>query len=164
VLRNAPQAVRERLEDALDVLDSDDTEQLQRRFVRVLQPQALAERVLVRSQDIAQVVGNIEGLIRSAHGFDHLTAFFRAMNERELRQQAMKAQRCLLLSSIEAAKGLEFDHVIVPGLNRGEFAPGGDTVDNRNLLYVAMTRARQRLTLLCDADRPSAYLREAGLL
>ena len=164
VLRNAPDAVRERLEDALDVLDSDDPELLQRRFVRVLQPQALAERVLVRTQDIAQVVGNIEGLIRSAHGFDHLTSFFRAMNERELRQQAMKAQHCLLLSSIEAAKGLEFDHVIVPGLNRGEFAPGGDTVDNRNLLYVAMTRARQRLTLLCDADRPSAYLREAGLL
>ena len=63
-----------------------------------------------------------------------------------------------------AAKGLEFEHVIVPGLNRGEFATGGDSVDNRNLLYVAMTRARQRLTLMCDRDRPSAYLKDAGLL
>ena len=164
VLRNATPAVRERLEDALDVLDSDDPEQLQRRFLRVLQPQALAARMLVRSQDIAQVSANLEGLMRSASGYDHLTSFFRAMNEREVRLQAMKRQHCLLLSSIEAAKGLEFEHVIVPGLNRGEFATGGDSVDNRNLLYVAMTRARQRLTLMCDRDRPSAYLKDAGLL
>ena len=110
------------------------------------------------------MVGNIEGLIQSASGYDHLTSFFRAMNEREVRQQGMPKKHALLISSIEAAKGLEFDHVILPHLNKGEFALGGHSVDNRNLLYVAMTRARRRLTVLCDADRPSAYLRDAGLL
>lgn len=164
VLRNAAPAVRQRLEDALDVLHNEDTEVLLRRFVRVLQPAALAARVMVRRQDIAQVAANIEGLIQSVATFDHLTAFFRAMNERERRQQAMKPQHCILLSSIEAAKGLEFEHVILPGLNKGEFALGGDTTDNRNLLYVAMTRARRRLTILCDRTRPSAYLQDAGLL
>lgn len=164
VMRNAPPAVRHLLEDALDVIDSDDADTLQRRFVRVLQPQRLAARMMVRKQDIAQVVGNIEGLIQSASGFDHLTSFFRAMNEREVRQHGMPKKHALLISSIEAAKGLEFDHVILPHLNRGEFALGGHSVDNRNLLYVAMTRARRRLTVLCDADRPSAYLRDAGLL
>lgn len=164
VLRNAAPAVRQRLEDALDVLHNEDTEVLLRRFVRVLQPAALAARVMVRRQDIAQVAANIEGLIQSAATFDHLTAFFRAMIERERRQQAMKPQHCILLSSIEAAKGLEFEHVILPGLNKGEFALGGDTTDNRNLLYVAMTRARRRLTILCDRTRPSAYLKDAGLL
>ena len=164
VLRNAPDDVRERLEDALDVLESDDPETLQRRFVRVLQPQRLAERMMVRQRDIAQVVGNIEGLIQSAAGYDHLTSFFRAMNEREVRQHGMNPRQSLLISSIEAAKGLEFDHVILPGLNKGEFAIGGDTEDNRNLLYVAMTRARRRLTILCDRTRASAYLRDAGLI
>lgn len=164
VLRNAPTAVLPLLEDALDVIDSDDPEVWQRRFVRVLQPQRLAARMMVRKQDIEQVVGNLEGLIRSATGYDHLTSFFRAMNEREVRQHHMPRKHALLLSSIEAAKGLEFDHVILPGLNKGEFALGGHSVDNRNLLYVAMTRARRRLTILCDASRPSAYLRDAGLL
>ncbi len=164
VLRNAPDAVRPLLEDALDVIDSDDPDTWQRRFVRVLQPQRLAARMMVRQQDIGQVVGNLEGLIQSASGYDHLTSFFRAMNEREMRQHGMPKKHALLLSSIEAAKGLEFDHVILPGLNKGEFALGGHSVDNRNLLYVAMTRARRRLTILCDASRPSAYLRDAGLL
>ena len=76
----------------------------------------------------------------------------------------MRGKDCVVLSSIEAAKGLEFDHVIMPGLNKGEFAIGGNTTDNRNLLYVGMTRARQRLTLLCERRRPSQYLVDAGLL
>ncbi len=164
VLRNAPDAVRQLLEDALDVIDSRDTGKWQRHFTRVLRPQALAARRMVRQQDIAQVVHNIEGLVRSSAGYDDLTSFFRAMNEREMRLHGMARKHCLLLSSIEAAKGLEFDHVIVPGLNKGEFAIGGHSVDNRNLLYVAMTRARRRLTLLCDRGRPSAYLRDAGLI
>jgi DNA helicase-2/ATP-dependent DNA helicase PcrA len=164
VLRNAPDAIKPLLEDALDVIDSDDPGTWQRRFVRVLQPQRLAARMMVRKQDIEQVIGNLEGLIQSASGYDHLTSFFRAMNEREMRQHGMPKKHALLISSIEAAKGLEFDHVILPGLNKGEFALGGQSVDNRNLLYVAMTRARRRLTILCDAGRPSAYLRDAGLL
>ena len=164
VLRNAPAAVQALLEDALDVIDTDDPEVWQRRFVRALQPQRLAARTMVRKQDIEQVIGNLEGLIRSATGYDHLTSFFRAMNEREMRQHGMPRKHALLLSSIEAAKGLEFDHVILPGLNKGEFALGGHSVDNRNLLYVAMTRARRRLSILCDAGRPSAYLRDAGLI
>jgi DNA helicase-2/ATP-dependent DNA helicase PcrA len=86
------------------------------------------------------------------------------MNERELRQHGMKGKDAVVLSSIEAAKGLEFDHVIMPGLNKGEFALGGASADNRNLLYVGMTRARHRLTLLCDPARPSKYLIDAGLM
>ena len=128
VLRNAPAAIKPLLEDALDVIDSDDPEAWQRRFVRVLQPQRLAARMMVRKQDIDQVIGNLEGLIRSASGYDHLTSFFRAMNEREMRQHGMPKKHALLLSSIEAAKGLEFDHVILPGLNKGEFALGGHSV------------------------------------
>ena len=47
----------------------------------------------------------------------------------------------LRLSTAHGAKGLEFDHVIV--MDCGDWAWDGD--DNRRLLYVAMTRARQTL-------------------
>jgi ATP-dependent DNA helicase RecQ len=52
----------------------------------------------------------------------------------------------LLLLSAHRAKGLEFDHVFVLD---GEWQPqGGEDADSvRRLYYVAMTRARQTLTL-----------------
>lgn len=164
VLRNGHPAAVRCIERALAVLQHPDPLMVMDGFVAALRPRELASRLLVRQQDIAQVEANITSLIASAGGFDNTASFFRAMNEREIRRLAMNPQRCVLISSIEAAKGLEFEHVIVPGLDRGEFAVGGDTVDNRNLLYVAMTRARRRLTLLHDGGRPSAYLQTLGLL
>lgn len=164
VLRNGHPASVRLIERALDVLKHPDPLVVMDEFVAALRPRELASRLLVRQQDIAQVEDNITSLIASAGSFDNTASFFRAMNEREIRRLAMNPQRCVLISSIEAAKGLEFEHVIVPGLNRGEFAVGGDTVDNRNLLYVAMTRAKRRLTLLYDGSRPSAYLKTIGLL
>ena len=57
-----------------------------------------------------------------------------------------RQQNGLLLLSAHRAKGLEFDHVFVLD---GEWQPqNGDDADSvRRLYYVAMTRARQTLTL-----------------
>ena len=60
-----------------------------------------------------------------------------------------RRQRGLLLLTAHRAKGLEFDHVVVldggwSGTSRGE-----DPDAPRRLYYVAMTRARQTLTLTC---------------
>jgi DNA helicase-2/ATP-dependent DNA helicase PcrA len=164
VLRNAPSHIQNLIEAALDLISTNATDLLMERFTRVLAPQRLAARVMVRADDIDQVSANIRGLIQSAGTFDNVESFFRAMNAREVRHKAMRSQHCVLLSSIEAAKGLEFEHVILPGLNKAEFAVGGNTTDNRNLLYVAMTRARNRLTILYDGARPSKYLQDAGLI
>jgi len=164
ILRNARDDVRQLVSDALDVIREDATDALLARFVEALKPQRLAARVMVRADDIEQVRANVQGLVKSAATFDNVTSFFRAMNEREIRLQSMRGKDCVVLSSIEAAKGLEFEHVIMPGLNKGEFAVGGNTTDNRNLLYVGMTRARQRLTILCERHRPSHYLIDAGLI
>jgi DNA helicase-2/ATP-dependent DNA helicase PcrA len=62
-------------------------------------------------------------------------------------------QEALNLMTIHAAKGLEFDHVFVVGLEEGFFPLLGDTCDleeERRLGYVAFTRARKSLTL-CSA-------------
>jgi DNA helicase-2/ATP-dependent DNA helicase PcrA len=61
------------------------------------------------------------------------------------------------LMSIHAAKGLEFDHVFVAGLEEGLFPNAraledqGGLEEERRLMYVALTRARQSLWLgWCD--------------
>lgn len=164
VLRRADPRVRQQVAAALAVLAQGDTDSLLARFTDALAPQALAARVMVRAEDIEQVAANIAGLVDSARGYDNVASFFRGMNQRELRQHGMRAKHCLVLSSIEAAKGLEFEHVIMPGLNQGEFSGSHLDTDERNLFYVGLTRARGRLTLLYDPRRPSRFLRQAGLL
>ena len=58
---------------------------------------------------------------------------------------------CVL--SIHMAKGLEFDEALIPDVNAKQYCHAFD----RNLLYVACTRAMHRLTLTC-AGEPSVFL------
>ncbi len=62
-------------------------------------------------------------------------------------REARRRQQGLLLSTAHRAKGLEFDHVVVLD---GDWRAGGneDADAPRRLYYVAMTRARQMLTLM----------------
>lgn len=83
------------------------------------------------------------------------------------------------LMTCHCAKGLEFDHVYIIGLEEDLFPmvryddDEGDIEEERRLCYVAMTRARKRLTLLAsDARmvygvtntnrRPSRFIEEVG--
>ena len=71
-----------------------------------------------------------------------------------------------LVSTIHAAKGLEFDHVLVLGGLRS--SPKDPQPNNRHrlseeerrLYYVAMTRARQTLTLIDSQQEPNPYFAE----
>src|SRR4029450_10451339 len=77
----------------------------------------------------------------------------------------------LTLATAHATKGLEFDHVIVLGMEVGRFpraravgqpdAPVRAYEEERRLGYVAWTRARRSLTLLYDPAVPSPFLLEA---
>ena len=60
-------------------------------------------------------------------------------------REVRRRQRGLLLSTAHGAKGLEFDHVAV--LDGGWSRVGQNGDEERRLYYVAMTRARQALTL-----------------
>ena len=67
--------------------------------------------------------------------------------------QAQAGQDAVQLMTVHAAKGLEFDCVFITGLEEGLFPHENATSDRagleeeRRLMYVAITRARQRLYL-----------------
>ncbi|HQC81566.1 MAG TPA: exodeoxyribonuclease V subunit gamma, partial [Accumulibacter sp.] len=91
--------------------------------------------------------------------------------------QAGEGQEAVQLMSVHSAKGLEFDVVFITGLEQGLFPhensvnEGKDGVEEeRRLMYVAVTRARQRLYLTYAQTRmlhgqtrycmPSSFLDE----
>ena len=90
--------------------------------------------------------------------------------------QAGEGQEAVQLMTVHAAKGLEFDVVFITGLEQGLFphdnaAQERDGLEEeRRLMYVAVTRARQRLYLSHAQTRmlhgqtryclPSAFLEE----
>lgn len=165
VLRNASPRALKRLRAAMAVMESGDLQHFGNSFGLALEPEGLARSVLVRKEDVQQVRDNINQLLQSivAEG-EGLAEAFRVLHQQDQIQARMRLNTRVTLSSIESAKGLEFDHVLIPYLSRGEFVGDVSAAENRNLLYVAMTRARQRLTLAYKADSPSRFLVEAGVL
>ncbi|HEY9108392.1 MAG TPA: ATP-dependent helicase [Roseateles sp.] len=163
VLRSAQPAARRLLEAALTLLRSNDADAFEASFLKLLDPLALATRVFVRPADAEQTASNIAELHRlivdEGSGVDEA---FRMLSTLDKARRRLRANERVVLSSIEAAKGLEFDHVLIPHVTQGEFGDG--SAENRNLLYVAMTRARRRLTLAFDPKRPSRFLKDAGLV
>ena len=94
-------------------------------------------------------------------------------------EQEVDAPRAQLMT-VHAAKGLEFDHVFVLGLEENVFPHAqsleskDDLEEERRLFYVATTRARKTLAILRAEFResydrgpqqnpPSRFLKEAGL-
>jgi DNA helicase II / ATP-dependent DNA helicase PcrA len=107
-----------------------------------------------------------------AVGFGDLAAFVAAITETRARLAELRRDDApLTLATAHATKGLEFDHVIVVGMEIGRFPsaravsqaedPARAYEEERRLAYVAWTRARRSLTLLYDPAVPSPFLLEA---
>lgn len=70
------------------------------------------------------------------------------------------------LITAHGSKGLEYDRVCIIGLEEGVF-PGKDSPleEERRLMFVAMTRARQKLWLSAsESSKPSIFVEESGIL
>ena len=73
------------------------------------------------------------------------------------------------LATIHGSKGREWNRVILYGVDEGQTPhrqaeQEGGVEDERRLFYVAMTRAKLRLEIICTAGQESRFLREAGLM
>jgi len=111
-------------------------------------------------------------LLAWAVGFDSLSDLVAAVLAARVRLAELRRDDAsLTLATAHATKGLEFDHVVVVGMEAGRF-PSGRTVaeaedpvrayeEERRLAYVAWTRARRTLTILYDPAVPSPFLLEA---
>jgi superfamily I DNA/RNA helicase len=111
-------------------------------------------------------------LLGWAVGYPNLAAFIAAIGETRHRLADLRRDDApLTLATAHATKGLEFDHVVVVGMEVGRFpsaravSQAEDPVrayeEERRLAYVAWTRARRSLTLLYDPAVHSPFLLEA---
>ena len=111
-------------------------------------------------------------LLGWAIGHRDIAALRAAVREMRARLNDLRRDDArLTLATAHGTKGLEFDHVVVIGMEVGRF-PSGRAVteaedpvrayeEERRLAYVAWTRARRSLTLLYDPSVPSPFLLEA---
>jgi len=170
VLRDAddqPAALRKKLESFLGLVDS-----LRERASQGEAPSALARAVLdetgykqmLETDDTPESdarLENLEELVGSIVDFEEeaeeptLRAFLEIVTLQTDVDEVAAGDR-LTLMTVHAAKGLEFDTVIVAGLEEEMFPyrgldPGSDREEleeERRLAYVAFTRARERLVLM----------------
>ncbi|MBR9981744.1 MAG: RecQ family ATP-dependent DNA helicase [Desulfatitalea sp.] len=66
--------------------------------------------------------------------------------------------RGLFLSTVHGAKGLEFDHVFIPDGDWHHPPARAKQEEERRLLYVGMTRAKETLCLMETATQPNPYI------
>ena len=127
-------------------------------------------------------VDNLEELANAAAAFagesddQSLEAFLAHAALEAGEHEAAQGQDAVQLMTVHAAKGLEFHSVFITGLEAGLFPhenamnQDGGLEEERRLMYVAITRARRRLTLTHAQQRmlhgqmrygmPSQFLEE----
>ena len=160
LLRETRAGVSERIVSAMALAGSNDIGDLPK-VIASLGVSELARSVFVRGKDVEEAKSSIEGLLNVARKYGSIDSFLSALLQYDYAAKARsQKENRIVLSTIEASKGLEFDHVIVPGVNAGSF--DGSDPDERNLFYVAASRARNLLTLTHVAGRASSFLRSFG--
>ena len=128
------------------------------------------ENVQELKSSILTYLENAEGAEPSLSGFLDEIALYTDLDSRA------DGDNCVTMMTMHAAKGLEFPQVFVVGMEEGLFpgnramGDGAEMEEERRLCYVAMTRAREKLTLTNARQRtlygrttpcmPSRFLNE----
>ncbi|MDM0115720.1 3'-5' exonuclease [Variovorax sp. J22R133] len=156
LLRETVPAVAQPIHEAIALAGTNAIGDLSK-AIAALRINELAKKVFVRRSDVEEVESSIAGLRNVAKRYASIDSLLNALLQYDHAAKARSQQeKRIVLSTIEASKGLEFDHVIVPGANAGSF--DGHSADERNLFYVAASRARNLLTLTHATGRASSFL------
>lgn len=109
--------------------------------------------------EAALMPGVVDAPVAETAGMTPLAAFLSHAALEAGDNQAQAGQEAVQLMTVHAAKGLEFDAVFITGLEEGLFPhensilePAG-LEEERRLMYVAVTRARERLYLTLAQSR-----------
>ena len=94
-----------------------------------------------------------------ADGAPTMRTFLRELEDRA-EQNNPPTLPGVVLATLHAAKGLEWDHVFLAGVSEGFLPMGSDTNEERRLFFVGLTRARHQVHI-SYAGSPSPFL--AGL-
>lgn len=123
------------------------------------------EAVVALSNTEWASIGRVEenelaGLLRLAERKKSLRQVARA-----LRDVAKSKEDGVRIMTVHAAKGLEAPSVYVPFINQGSFphSLAEDQGEERRLLFVALTRARERLAVSWTRAERSPFLQALGL-
>ena len=121
----------------------------------------LAKRAFVFDERVDEAMSAMMEFAGSAATFSSFGDWLQQMANRDFAMKSKKREnrRLLQLYSVPAAKGLEFDHVVIPDLDAGAFDRTNQ--EESNLFYVATSRARKRLTMTFRS-RPSSFLSPFG--
>ncbi|CAN7518056.1 ATP-dependent helicase [Pseudoduganella sp. LjRoot289] len=121
-----------------------------------------AKRIFVRPYEASVVSKSVAGFIAFAeHSGQTLAEFWQTLNAAEAFASRKREKDYVTIDCVANAKGKEFEHVVLPFLEAGEFPnPMFGAREEENLFYVAATRAKLRLSLLSpsDAAQRSAYI------
>ena len=113
-----------------------------------------------RSAESAGRLENLTELARAMEEYETLDDFLEHVSLVMDNDRADDGEKVTIMT-MHAAKGLEFDHVFLPGWEEGVF-PSQRAIDEgglasleeeRRLAYVAITRAKRRCTILHAANR-----------
>jgi DNA helicase-2/ATP-dependent DNA helicase PcrA len=109
----------------------------------------------MRREGIGSIIQQLEDY--SARG-KSLQKFLDAVSLSSEREEDLESKQGVTLITLHASKGLEFPHVYLVGLEEGTLPhkrsiSEGTRDEERRLLYVGITRAREKLTLTYCASR-----------
>lgn len=157
LLGEAEQEIQDSIHAAMEVAATNDALKI-KDFIEALDFNRIGQKIYVSEADFEEVRYALDSLGKVANQYTSIDAFLGAMNtfDHALRKPSA-AHRQLRLSSIEDAKGLEFRIVFIPDCNKNTFDSG--TQDERNLFYVAASRAKELLVMGHTKDAESSYLK-----
>ncbi|MGA8040974.1 MAG: ATP-dependent DNA helicase UvrD2 [Acidimicrobiia bacterium] len=98
--------------------------------------------------------------LRRASAFGPVPEQFEGWLRSSLR--APKDESGVTLSTVHRVKGLEWDHVLVFGVDEGTMPHdlSADVEEERRVFHVAITRGRKTVSIFADVKRPSRFLTE----